>query len=138
MYRYIYMHSVSGTTPNRFGRKIRVQPVPRCYRTDNRTECYSIVRRRDRIGVTKINFILTGSLLMVGAFRLDSHLLKSKTDFTSDILPLILRRYVHIPCFVVWSCCSSAVLIQHKKIKFHLGAETKFKAGGFSLPYRLF
>ena len=85
-----------------------------------------MVGRTKGFGIAKVNFVLTGSLLVVGAFGLYAHLFEGQANFSSDVFALVLGGNVHISRLVVGLLCGLALLVSFEKIKFHFRAEEKF------------
>ena len=60
-----------------------------------------IVRRGDRIGVFKIDLVLTGSHFMVGSFNLKTQLVQSDHDVPAAILPQVHGSQIKVATLVV-------------------------------------
>ena len=91
-----------------------------CTRTHDRLKGQGIVCRRLRVGIAEIDFILSGSFLMVRAFGPDAHALQCEADLPAHILSLVFRRHIHIAGPVVRNFCLFALLILLEKVKLHL------------------
>ena len=111
-YGKIDMKSVSGLIFNRLGSKIRIQTVSSCNGFNNGTECHRIVRRSKSVGIMEIYLVLSGTLLVVGAFGENSHLLKRQAYLTSDVFASVLGSYIHISCVVVGRFCGISVFVK--------------------------
>ena len=117
------MHPVAGPILQRLGGEVRAQAVARGDGVNDCPEGHGVVRRRQGIRVAEVYLVLTRPLLMVGAFRQDSHLLQSQADFPAHVFPLVLRSNVHISGIVIGNLCCFAGFIQPEQIEFHLRAE---------------
>ena len=81
------------------------------------------------MGVAEIDLVLARTLLMVGAFRVDAHLLKGKADLPADIFPLVVRGDVHVAGPVIGELCRLAFFVQAEEVKFLLSAEEELESG---------
>ena len=70
------MHAAARLPRERLRREVRREAVARGDGLYRRTEGERIIRGGNGVGIAEVYLILSGALLMVGAFRLDAHLLK--------------------------------------------------------------
>ena len=124
---HVDMKAVSRQIFKRLRGKIRAEPVSVGHRFDDALKSQRVIRRRQRIGKAEIDLILTGTFLMMGAFRPDPHLLERQADFAADVLAAVLRRDIHIPGFVAGDARGLSGFVQIEKIKFLLRAKGKGK-----------
>ena len=75
---------------------------------------------------------------MVGAFRLNAHLLQHQADLPPDVLALVRRSDVHVTGTVVGFLGGVAVLIGLEQVELHFGAEGEGVALGLRLCHRFF
>ena len=117
--------------------EVGAQPVPVGHRADNGAEGDGVVGGGHRVGVAEIDLILAVPLLVVGAFRLNAHLLQHQADLPPDVLPLVRRGNVHVAGVVVGHLGGVAVLIGLEQVELHLGAEGEGIALGLRLCHRV-
>ena len=94
----------------------------------NSSKGHGIIGGRKWIGVAKVNFVLTWSLLMVGALRLDAQFLQCQADLTAHIFSFVVRGHIHIAGIVIGDRSGIAVLIQFEQIEFHFGTKSEAKS----------
>ena len=96
------MKTVSRSVFERFGREISPQPVSSRNGFYDRIKRHGVIRGGESVGIAEIYLVLTGTLLMMRAFRPYSHLLKRQTYLAADVFALVVRRDIHISRLVVW------------------------------------
>ena len=102
-YGQIDMEAVSGFLFQRLGIKIRKNTVQSGNRFYNRLEGHGVVCGSQGIGIAEINFILSRTFFMMGAFRKNSHLLQRKADLTPDVFTPVFGSHIHIACIIAVS-----------------------------------
>ena len=92
------MKAVSRFVFQRFCAEIREKPIAVGNRFGHCAKCHGMVCGGDCVCMPKINLILTRSFPVVGAFRLDAHLLQGQADLPADVLPLVVggEQYPYI------------------------------------------
>ena len=124
------MKSVARGILERLGREIGVQTVAVCYRLENRLEGRLVVGCRERIRIAKVDLVLTGSLLVIGALREDIHLLQRQIYLAAYILPPVIGCDIHISGMIVRLQRALSVLIAFEQVKFHPRTEGECDALG--------
>ena len=119
----IDMHAVPCFSRHGLWGKIGVQTVAQGNGLHNGTEVHGIVRRSQRIGVAEVDLVLPRPLLVVGAFRQNSHAFQRQADFPPYIFTPVLRCNVQITCPVKGLCGRRAVFIGFKQVKFKFRPE---------------
>ena len=119
------MHPVSRLIRQRLGGKVRRQAVSRDDGLHHGTEGQGVVGGRQRIGVAKVDLVLSRPLLVVGAFRPDAHLTERQADLAPHIFTPVLGGDVHVTRPVKGDIRCLAVLVGLEQIKLHLRAEGK-------------
>ena len=119
----IDVESAAGLPVQRLRREIRMKSVPGRNGFDHRTECHSMIRRTQGIGIAKIDLILSGTFLVVGGFRLDPHPLQSKADLPADIFAFVFRGHIHVACMVIGNIGGFPILVQFEQIELQFRAE---------------
>ena len=95
------VHPVARLSHQRLGREVGCQAVSHRHGIDDSLKGHGVIRRRQGIGIAKVDLVLPGALLMVRALRPYPHLLQRQADLPPHIFALVLRRDVHVPCVVV-------------------------------------
>ena len=132
------VHAAAVPVRQRLRGEAGAQAVLRRHRADHRAERDGIVRRRQRVGIAKVDLVLPRAAFVVGAFGLNAHLLQHQADLPADVLAPVVGSDVHVAGLVVGDGGVSAVLVQLKQIEFHFGAEGKVVASGVRIGHRLF
>ena len=132
------MHTAAVPVRQGLGRKAGAQAILRRHRADHRAEGDGVVRRRQRIGIAEVDLVLARSALVVGALRLDAHLLQHQADLPADMLSLVVGGDIHVAGLVVGDGGGPAVFIELEEIEFHLRAEGEVAALGGGIGHGFF
>ena len=131
------VHPVARLSHQRLGREVGCQAVSHRHGIDDSLKGHGVIRRRQGIGIAKVDLVLPGALLMVRALRPYPHLLQRQADLPPHILALVLRRDVHVPCVVVGDVGRFTVFVPAEEIELHLRAEGETDAQCFRVRHRL-
>ena len=127
------VEAVAGLAVQRLGRKVGVQPVGARHGFDDGLEGHGVVRRAQSVGIAEVDLVLAGAFFMVGALRLNAHLLQDQAYLPADVFAPVLGGNVHIARLIVGLRGGSARLVQMEQIEFLFRAETE----GVTRPRRV-
>ena len=119
------MQPAAGRVAQWLGREIRPEPAAGGNGLHHRSERNRVIRCSQGIGIAKVNLVLTGALLVVGALRADAHLLQRQANLSADVFPSVVRSDIHIARVVVRLPGGLTMLIRLEEIEFHLSAKGK-------------
>ena len=109
-----------------------MQPIARRDVMDDRFERNELIGRQERIIITKVDFVLTGSLFVMGAFRPNAHLFERQADFPPYIFALVHGSDVQIAGVIMRLLCRVAFGIGFKEIEFAFGANLTMESVGLT------
>ena len=137
LHGHIDVHAVARLPIDGFRGKVGVKAVAQGSGFHHGFEMHGIIGGGHGIGVAEIDLILPGPLLVMGALRLDAHVLQIQADFPADVLPLILRGHVHIAGMIEGFVGGISVFIGFEQVEFKLRAEADLAAQLACLPDRI-
>ena len=108
------------------GHKSSVKAMALGYGFYRHLKSKNIICRLQTFPVLEINFMLSGSHLMMGLFYQKSHILQVQNNITSHVLPLINGRHIKISrCLMgVSSWPSFVICMKQEELTFRAGKET--------------
>ena len=128
LHRNIKVHAVARLIPQRLRRKVRMHAGGFRQISNRPLDGRRIVCRGKRCPVMEVDLILSGSLLVMGCLRRDSHVKKGEADVAAKILALVIGTYGHIACLVDRHFRSLSLLVLCKGIELKLRPDVHFKA----------
>jgi hypothetical protein len=99
---------------------------------DDHPKGHQIVGSRERIGVTKINLLLSRSPLMMGVLHRDSHLLQHGDRAATEVSAQALRGVVKVAGLVDrrWRLAWLDRILEEKELHLGVGIEGESKISG--------
>ena len=114
------MHSGSMHAILRLWHKCGMQAVTLCYSSDRQLKGHNIVSGSKRLIVFKINFMLTGSYLVMGRLDFKAHFFQCQHHIPSCVLSQVHRTDVKITGFFMGGCGGLSAVIRVKQEEFTL------------------
>ena len=121
------MQAVALLARQRTGKKGGVHAVALRYRPYGVEKRYVMVCGGDGLGTVKIDLILSGTPLMMAAFRTDVHLFQRQHDIPADILAPVHGGDVHIAALVMWLQRGTAAVVQIQQVKLAVRADANLQ-----------
>ena len=82
--------------------------------------------------MVEVNFVLSGTFLVVACFWLNAHLFKCKAYFAADVFPFVFWGNVHVACPVKRNFCWLSFFVQFKKVEFYFCSKAEFHSEFFA------
>ena len=101
--REVSVHAGTWVVGKGFWHECRVDTLLDSNLFDNRSKGHDVVRHRKRIGVSKINFVLSRTTLVVAELDRDSKLLEHRHSATTEVMRGSTWNIVKVACGINWN-----------------------------------